>query len=207
MKRGSIVKLFSLWITLSLILGGCATDWQSVARDIFSGSTETGTGTGTGTETTAPKAEPGEIDALLLKLKSGDKNVVIKAVERLGNIDNGSTPVLNEFRRLLTEHPSTKVKQAVLDESYAFDRRAPMLPGLAVCLKHANEDIRIDSCDMIGDIEKPLSIDILIEGLSNPHADVRENSQDGLEFFTDKEFTTKAQWKAWWDRSRGTFKF
>jgi len=204
MKPVFLTTLFTVSMVLVLSFSGCATDWTSIVNDIFTTPAETGNG---GTVTPPEPAGPGEIDALLLKLKSADKNVVIKAVERLGNIDNGSTPVLNEFRRLLTEHPSTKVKQAVLDESYAFDRRAPMLPGLAVCLKHANEDIRIDSCDMIGDIEKPLSIDILIEGLSNPHADVRENSQDGLEFFTDKEFTTKAQWKAWWDRSRGSFKF
>lgn len=199
MKSVSFTLFVSLCITMLLVFGGCATDWSSVVSDIFTGPAETGTQPTGGTQS--------EIDALLPKLKSSDKNVVISAVERLGDIDNGSTPVLNEFRRLLTEHPSTTVRQAVLDASYAFDRRAPLLPGLAVCLKHPDEDIRIDSCDMIGDIEKPLSIDILIDNLDNPYADVRENCQDNLEFMTDKEFATKAQWKSWWDRNRGTFTF
>ena len=180
----------------AILIAGCATDWTSIFQP--GGSTPTTTTGGSSTE----------ISQLLPKLKSSDEQTVITAVRRLGNIDNGSTEVLNEFRDLLSAPDrSAAVKVEVLDAAYAYDRRAPLLPGLAVCLKNPDEDVRIDACDMIADIEKPLSVDILIDNLDNPYEDMRESCQDYLEFITDKEFTTKAQWKSWWDRSKATFKF
>ena len=179
-------------IILAITLSGCTEILDAFVKD----------------NSDQPKPTPKSDESKLIRqLRSQDKNVVIRAIDELGQQYRASEAVVQEFDRLLRENQGRRMREALLDAIYGFDNQGAFLPGLALCLNDPNADTREDAIDIIADIEKKAAVDVLIENLSNKYPDVRENARDALEMFTDKEFRTQAQWQAWWQRNRATFTF
>ncbi len=159
------------------------------------------------TSQTARSSAPATAPELAERLRSSDPAVVIAALDDV--VVNSVIPemLVPEVDRLLRQHPSAAVRSAAIEVVSDADNREPLLPALSACLVHANADVRSEAMDVIADTESKVAIDILIAHRASRFADVREEAQDNLELITDKEFTTQAQWQAWWKNARPGFSF
>lgn len=143
---------------------------------------------------------------LVRLLETNEVEILIDIIDQISMQDTGSLYVHEAFASLL-EHPHEEVRMAVMDAVFMFDTIRPLLPALAKRLYDPCEDIREDAMDVMADIETREMIDILVINMTNHYADVRENSEFYLSFWTDETFTTVEEWREWWASNRATFVF
>jgi hypothetical protein len=153
-----------------------------------------------------PEPEPVEVD-VVTRLRSADKQVVLKALFELTGEDTVSDEVRSEYNRLLKVDGWSKVKLEVIGNISLLDNPVPHVQALGKALSDADPEVREEACTVLEDTEHKTSVDVLIDNLSNPYRDTRELCQEALEWLTDKEFRTKAEWQAWWKNARKGFTF
>lgn len=158
---------------------------------------------GGGSTTPAPQPK----STIMTRLNSSSADVVSDAVSdafALSPIPDDITAKLNE---LVKTHPSPDIREEIIDEISMTDRTGPFMDSLKHAVNDPNFDVRETAVYALEDIEKKKSIDILIYARGSRFQNTRVNAQDALEFLTDKEFKTQAQWQGWWNNNRATFSF
>ena len=165
--------------------------------------------------TNAPAAQPAPAvvpapkpaGTITERLRSTDNVVVQAALDDALVDDKVPAALLPEFDRILRQHPDADVRVAAIEAVGLADNRAALLPALGACLNQADEDVRNAAMNVVADTESKVAIDLLVAQLGSTFADVRECAQDNLEIITEKEFTSQAQWRAWWTTARATYTF
>ena len=155
---------------------------------------------------TVPVPKPRKLD-VATRLRSADKAVVLEALSEVCGDETLSTDVASEFNRLLTVQGWSRVKLEILDCLSYLDDGRPHVDALDAALHDPDPDVREEACSVLEDMERKPAVDVLIKNLSNPYADTRTCCMDALEWLTDQEFRTQAEWQAWWQRHRAGFQF
>jgi len=194
----AVVQLIVVGVILSWPGSSCAMDRAVTTRQATSSAPLT---------TNAPPPAPAATDTMVERLRSNNDEVVQATLLDALMDDNVPAALLPEFERVLRQHPHADVRVAAIEIVGAADNRAHLLPALGECLKHADEDVRGAAMTVIADTESKRALDILVAQRGSAFADVRDGAQDNLEIITEKEFTSQAQWRAWWTIARPTFTF
>jgi hypothetical protein len=132
-------------------------------------------------------------------LDDSDPDVRLSAVEVLADYEQGAggNPRIVELilRALTDENEDVHfAAMSAAEEQEAADK----LRIFDAAISSAYNDVKLEAVSELSDMSSPAAMDVLIKGLKDDNAEVREEVSSAIYFLIDEQFDSYSQAEQWW---------
>jgi hypothetical protein len=120
-----------------------------------------------------------------------------------GEMGTGDARVVELISRALTDESedvrfeamSAAEEQPVTDKLRIFD----------TAIRLPYDDVKLEAVSELSDMSSPAAMDVLINGLKDSKAEVREEVSSAIDFLVDQQFDNYEQAQKWWQANRSRY--